>query len=332
MTGKVRALVMLLAVASLLFATLTLAARTQPISNLLGVVVAAGSPYAPFAALAGLILAALSRRTLLAIVAVLVLTATAAIQIPRYKFTRPSVSRFADVRVLSSNLRKGAAVPAPFVALAEENADVVAVSELTPEAVEGLSHAGIREAFPYSLLIPAPGAGGIGLWSRYPLDGVSPGNHRHFAIAAARLRIPSVHLEPLVASVHVFSPVASRRDTVDGWEISIADAKSVLDDFAAVADQAAVIIAGDFNSTPDMHQFRDLLTEGYLDAADQTGAGFIPTFPADSWLPPALEIDHILTRGATATSLSAVTVPGSDHRALLTTVRVPSVPQPSNEE
>jgi endonuclease/exonuclease/phosphatase (EEP) superfamily protein YafD len=80
-----------------------------------------------------------------------------------------------------------------------------------------------------------------------------------------------------------------------------------------------------------MRQFRDLLTNGYRDAAEQTGAAFIPTFPADSWLPPALEIDHVLTRGATVTSLTAVTVTGSDHRALLTTVHIPQIPQPANE-
>jgi endonuclease/exonuclease/phosphatase (EEP) superfamily protein YafD len=104
----------------------------------------------------------------------------------------------------------------------------------------------------------------------------------------------------------------------------------VLEDFASVAGQAGMIIAGDFNSTPDMQQFRDLLTNGYRDAADQTGAGFVPTFPSDSWLPPALEIDHVLTRGATATSLTAVTIAGSDHRGLLTTVRIPRIPQPTD--
>jgi endonuclease/exonuclease/phosphatase (EEP) superfamily protein YafD len=123
--------------------------------------------------------------------------------------------------------------------------------------------------------------------------------------------------------VHVSSPVSYQRDFVDGWQTSIADTKAVLDDFANVAGQAAMIVAGDFNSTPDMQQFRELLTNGYRDATDQTGAGFVPTFPADSWLPPALEIDHVLTRGATATSLTAATVAGSDHRAILASVRIP---------
>jgi endonuclease/exonuclease/phosphatase (EEP) superfamily protein YafD len=311
---------------------LTLLARSQPVSNLLGLVVSLGSPYSPIVALAGLLLAALSRRTFLAITAVLVLTATAAIQIPRYYFVRPTASQFADVRVLSSNLRLGQADPSSFVTLAKKNADVIAVSELTPKASVNFSRAGLDAAFPYSVLVPAPGAGGIGLWSRFPLDRVSPGRHRHFNIAAARIQLPGVRLHPLVTSVHVYSPVSDQRDSVDGWQISITDASEVLEDFAHVAGQAAVIVAGDFNSTPDMQQFRALLTNGYRDAADQTGAGFVPTFPADSWLPPALEIDHVLTRGATATSLTAVTIAGSDHRALLTTVRIPRIPQPTNDD
>ncbi|WP_431235192.1 endonuclease/exonuclease/phosphatase family protein [Mycolicibacterium psychrotolerans] len=331
MSGKLRVVVTALAIAVLAFAALTLVVRFRPISTLFGVAVAAAAPYAPFMALISLILSALSRRTSLTIFSVLMLTATTAIQIPRYSFTRPAMTQFADVRALSSNLRKGQADPAAFTKLAEDSADVVAVSELTPEAVEHFSQAGIDAAFPYSVLLPAPGAGGIGLWSRYPLDAVSPATRRSFTVVAARVRVPGVQAPPLIASVHVFSPVSYQRDSVDGWEDSIADAKAMLNEFAGIAGDAAVIVAGDFNSTPDMQQFRALLANGYRDATDQTGAGFVPTFPADSWLPPALEIDHVLTRRGTATSLTAVTIKGSDHRALLATVHIPKTPQPLND-
>jgi endonuclease/exonuclease/phosphatase (EEP) superfamily protein YafD len=123
------------------------------------------------------------------------------------------------------------------------------------------------------------------------------------------------------------SPVADESNTVDDWRSGIAATKAVLDGFAD-AGPAAVIIAGDFNSTPDMRQFRDLLTNGYRDAVEQTGAGFVPTFPADSWLPPALAIDHVLTRDCRATAVHAMEIAGSDHRALLATVQVPRRPGP----
>jgi len=88
----------------------------------------------------------------------------------------------------------------------------------------------------------------------------------------------------------------------------------------------AVIISGDYNSTPDMRQFRDLLTNGYRDAVEQTGSGYAPTFKADSWLPPVITIDHVLTRNAAASSIKTVKITGTDHRALLATIRVPLEP------
>ena len=103
----------------------------------------------------------------------------------------------------------------------------------------------------------------------------------------------------------------------------MAGAKAQLDNFALAAGPAAVIVGGDYNSTPDMRQFRDLLTNGYEDAVNQIGAGFAPTFKADSWLPPLITIDHLLTRNAQAASIKTVKITGTDHRALLATIRVP---------
>ncbi|MEI8082722.1 MAG: hypothetical protein WCI74_12845 [Actinomycetes bacterium] len=63
-----------------------------------------------------------------------------------------------------------------------------------------------------------------------------------------------------------------------------------------------------------MRQFRDLLTDGYRDAVEQTGSGLAPTFPADTWLPTVITIDHVLTRNAVASSIMAIHVAESDHR------------------
>ena len=104
----------------------------------------------------------------------------------------------------------------------------------------------------------------------------------------------------------------------------MAGAKAQLANFAADAGPGAVIIGGDYNSTPDMRQFRDLLTDGYRDAVEQLGAGFAPTFPSNRWYPPLITIDHILTRNAAASSIRTIEVLGSDHRALLATIEVPT--------
>jgi endonuclease/exonuclease/phosphatase (EEP) superfamily protein YafD len=328
LSGRLRVRLIALALVALLFSVATLVARALPLSNVFALVVAVGSPYVPLVALSGLALSALTRRILLSIVAVAVLAVTVAVQVPWYYFGRPAdVGQHADIRVLSSNLRKGEADASSFVGLAKANADVITVSELTPEEVGRFSQAGIEEVFPYSVLTPAPDAGGIGLYSRFPVTASPPAKHR--STVAARLRIPGVRFDPLVASVHVMSPVASDENSFGGWRIGITATKAELDDFAEAAGPAAVIVAGDFNSTPDMRQFRDLLTKGYRDAVEQTGAGFAPTFPSRSWHPPLITIDHVLTRQAAATSIRTVYIRGSDHRALLATVGVPLDPTAS---
>lgn len=319
-----------LAVATLLLALLALIARTQPISSIPGLILAVGSPYLSLAAFAGLLAAVSCRRFLLALAVGAVVAVTLAIQVSWYYIERPSkILAHHDIRVLSANLRFGEADPSFVVAFAEDNADVITVSELTAEEVQRLKEAGIDKSFPYAQLVPAEGAGGIGLWSRFPIRGLSAPRHRGVLFPAARLQVPGLRFEPLVASVHIYSPVAYDSDTVDTWRGEMSSAKVQLETFARTAGPAAVIIGGDYNSTPDMRQFRDLLTNGFRDAVEQTGSGFAPTFPSNTWYPPVITIDHVLTRNASASTVRTVEVPGSDHRALLVTVKVPIDPTAS---
>ncbi|AQA01860.1 endonuclease [Mycobacterium sp. MS1601] len=305
-----------------------LVVRHRPITNLVELVVAVGAPFLSLTAGAFLlVITVVTRRSVLALMAVCVLVVPLWAQASWYYVPRPvDVGQHVEIRVFSSNLRLGRAEAPAFVALVKEHADVVTVSELTPAAIERFTDAGIGEHFPYSLLAPSGGAGGIGLWSRYPVTAVDSGNPRDYTMAAARVQIPKVQTAPLIASLHVTSPVASRRDTVAQWQIGVSAVKAALSAFALTAGSGAVIVAGDFNSTPDMRQFRDLATNGYRDAVEQTGAGFAPTFPSRTWHPPLLTIDHILTRNAAASSIRTVYIPGSDHRALLGTISIPVNP------
>ena len=322
-----RALTTLTAALALAFSLIALVFRVQPVSTIPRLVLAVGATFVPLVAFIGLILAVLARRYLLAIVGVFLVTATVAIQVSWYYFGHtPKSAEHTDIRVLASNIRYGRADAPSFVGLARESADVVTVAELTPEAVERFSEAGMNKAFPYSLLNPAPNAGGVGMWSRYPITPYSAPGRRNVKMPAARIQIPGVENDPLIASVHVMSPVAGDENTIEDWAYGMAGAKAQLDNFAREAGPGAVIIGGDYNSTPDMRQFRDLLTNGYHDAVQQTGSGFAPTFKADSWLPPVITIDHILTRNAAASSIKTVKIKGSDHRALLATIKIPLNP------
>lgn len=326
-SGKPGSPLTVLAVAALAFCVVAIIARARPLSNNFTLVVVVASPYVPLVAALGLALSALCRNTFLSVVAIAVLTVTVAVQLPWYFFGRPlDIGDHATIRVLSSNLRKGLVDAPSFVGLATRSADVVTVSELTPDVVTRFYQAGITRAFPYSLLRPGPGASGIGMWSRFPLTARSPAKRPNAAIVAARLRLPHVKVDPLVASVHVTSPVAPESHPFVNWQNGIGAVKAALGEIAEALGPAAIIVAGDFNSTPDMRQFRDLLTGGYLDAVEQTGAGYGPTFPSDPWLPPLITIDHVLTRHAAADAVRTVSVSGSDHRSLLAIVAVPLDP------
>jgi endonuclease/exonuclease/phosphatase (EEP) superfamily protein YafD len=201
------------------------------------------------------------------------------------------------------------------------DADVLTVQELTPEAVRRLSTAGIKTAFPYQELDARPGAAGVGLYSRYPITDAGRIGGYQLTMVRARVRIPHVARDVSILSVHLDAPWPR---PVVGWQGDIAKFPSTLSDVAAAAGDGAVVVGGDFNSTIDMRQFRELLTNGYRDAARQAGSGLTVTYPANKWYPPLLGIDHILTRNATAVSTSTVELPGTDHRAFLATVMVPT--------
>lgn len=311
---------------ALVYVLLALAARSLPLTNLVALVLAASSPYLPAVALLALVVLALCGRKLLALAALAAMIVSVVVQVPwYYRGEATEIGAHTEIRVLSSNLRHGNVDADFFTDLANSSADVITVSELTPAAAQRLDTAGLDEQFPYSALRPGPASEGMGLWSRYPLT-VLPFSKYKNNFVAGRIRVPGVRHDPLVSSVHLMSPLAGGFNTFEHWRHRIVATKAEMVDYAATAGPAAVIVAGDFNSTVDMRQFRDLLGTGYQDAVRQIGAGFAPTFSPNRFIPPLITIDHVLTRNATATAIHTVSIPGTDHRALLATVAVPIDP------
>ncbi|MGE0219047.1 endonuclease/exonuclease/phosphatase family protein [Mycolicibacterium sp.] len=318
--GRVR---IWLAVLALAYATFTLILRQLPLSNNIALIVAVGSPYVAVVAVLALVLAVLERQVLVSVVAVAIVAVNVAIQVPWYYFGRPAeLGADVEIRVLSSNLRKGRADVPRFVALARANADVITLSELTPDWIRRFYATGIQSEFPYSMLVPAPGAGGFGMWSRYPLEVISP--LKGGSMIASRVDVPGVRSNPIVASVHIMNALTYYGRAFEEWRQGITAAKERMNALVEVAGSGSVIVVGDFNSTPDMRQFRDLLSNGYRDAVQETGAGFAPTFPSWPVIPPLITIDHLLTRNAAVLSIRTITIAGSDHRSLLATVGVPA--------
>jgi endonuclease/exonuclease/phosphatase (EEP) superfamily protein YafD len=300
-------------------ASCALASRYLPITNHVVLFTAAFSPYLMISAPISMAFLIVARRWSFAVVATCLTVTMLAVQIPLYISTDTAPIEGVAVRVVSANLRNGEAEPEYLVNLARKHADILALQELTPAEADRLSAAGLDRAFPYRWLDARWGAQGVGVWSRFPLDVTSRIAGYTFALVTAQLRVAGVSTNPTIVVVHLPGPWPP---PIESWRRDIDLLPATLREVAERTDSGCVIAAGDLNSTTDMRPFRALLRDGYRDAAEQSGAGIEPTFPADSRLPPLIAIDHILTRNCAASSLQTIKIPGSDHRGIVATVTI----------
>ncbi|AOS61189.1 endonuclease/exonuclease/phosphatase family protein [Actinoalloteichus hymeniacidonis] len=257
------------------------------------------------------------RRWAVALVAAVLTVIMAAVVIPRATPDARPFVQGESVRVLSLNMRYGSADPAVLVDLVRDRqVDVLSLQELTPAAVTALAEAGIESELPHQVIDPENGAPGSGLYSRHEAERIDaiPATHRQ---SAAAVTLPDGG-EFEIVSVHPLWPIGD--GTTDTWQRELASLPE-----ARSADPIRVL-AGDFNATLDHGPLRRLLNSGYQDAADQTGDGLRPTWPAGGTITaPPLTIDHVLVDNRCAVeSFDVLDVPGSDHRAVLAEFVVPS--------
>lgn len=222
-----------------------------------------------------------------------------------------------SIRVMQSNIMVGSADPQELVrTVREREVDVLTIQELTEPSVAALRAAGLEEVLPHSFLAPhATGGGGAGTYSRLPLSGGR--TVEGMALTNLAVDVDAGLARPLVLyDVH---PVPAYIAPAADWT---EDFDRLRDELDSAAAQDNVIVSGDFNATYAHRKFRDLRSGGYADAADQLGAGILPTYPTDKRYPAIVGIDHILTKGAQATSLERIDVAGSDHHGLLADIRL----------
>jgi endonuclease/exonuclease/phosphatase family metal-dependent hydrolase len=278
------------------------------------------TPYAALTSLIPLAVALALRRWAGAAAAALVTTAFAVAVLPRaFAGPRPGVTGGVPVTVMTSNIFVGSGDVRTIVDLVRRHhVDVLAVEELTPDAVRRLDDAGLRRALPHRDVDARPGASGTGLFSRLPLRRLKPYNSLNLngeprALVTvpgggAPLDIQAVHPPP---PIHGWTPI---------WTHMLGELPPPGRDAPALR-----VIMGDFNATLDHHQLRRLLGDGgYVDAADATGEGFRTTWPAGRRFPPELTIDHVLLDPSIrARDVTVNLVPRSDHRAVIADLLVP---------
>ncbi|MDT5201128.1 MAG: hypothetical protein QOH34_2650 [Mycobacterium sp.] len=323
----VRALLTVVGVAALAVAVAGVLARYVPLSNHVVMFAAALSPYLMTAAVVSVVLFVLGRRWMLALAATAAMIAGIAVELPLFTSERTDhVTGTVPLRVMTANLYFGQADATSLVATANASADVLAIQELTPESVQRLSAAGMDKSFPYRALDARPSANGTGLWSRFPITASKRIHDYKLAMVSARIRVDGVEFDPTVLVAHMSGPWPQ---PIDDWLRDMEHMQGTMRNLADSVGAGCAIAAGDFNSTPDMREFRSLLGDGYQDASEQAGAGFNRTYPADSRIPPIIAIDHVLTFQCTATSVETVGLPGSDHRGLVSRLEIPQSPKAS---
>ncbi|WP_415973345.1 endonuclease/exonuclease/phosphatase family protein [Rhodococcus sp. 077-4] len=243
-----------------------------------------------------------------------VLVVAAATQVPLHRRRFVSDSDQSNLTVLHTNIWLGQADLDALVALVEQHRpDVLTLVELTPQAEADL-RGRLVELLPHAYVSAAPGGDGTGIYSRFPLRDQQRHDGFVTELLSARVEMPG---RPLVFAVH---PVPPWPREPSEWVRELGLLRELLAKIPV--DDGPVVVAGDFNATQDHRRYRDLQDGRFVDAAVATGAGMLRTYPAHTWYPPVIAIDHVLVADMAVRSVDAVPIPGSDHRGIVARLQV----------
>ena len=267
--------------------------------------------------IAVLVAAAATRQRLLVLPLVVGLAAHSFVMLPYLPAAPPvPAGRKAPLGVLELNLNYGQANTGElFAEVDRRRPDVVVLAEVTKLNRQVFDGKAWRQRLPYRLGTaeadgnPATGsgeAGGTMILSRYPLKELDHARDTAFTNFAARVAFPD-HPFVLVAA-HPGNPEYG----IGRW----------LHDGQALAQLAVghtaepLVVAGDLNATAEHLTLRELKARAHL-SDTASGRGWHPTFPADTWYPALIQIDHVLVSSEfTTTAFDTFAVAGTDHRGL----------------
>jgi endonuclease/exonuclease/phosphatase (EEP) superfamily protein YafD len=215
------------------------------------------------------------------------------------------------MRILTLNLLHDGARPTEVLSLVRQlRVHVLCVQELSPAAEAALYRAGIKRLLPFQVRA----RGDAYETSVFAVGPVRP-TRAPGPWAAVRGRAkdgPAFEIH----SIHPVPPTSQ------------ADLRSWRGELRAIpsaGEGPLRIAAGDFNGTLDHREMRHVLDRGYVDAAEQAGAGLRPTWPVGRRIPPEITIDHVLAdERISVGDVSVHPVEGSDHRAVFAELFLPA--------
>lgn len=238
---------------------------------------------------------------------------------------QPSTTgRTVALRVMLVNAHQGRASAPDIVAAATAGTvDVLVITELSGALAHELAVAGLDRVVSAGW-VRLPGKDGVaddpragmGLWTRPDVTLTNPREVTGTQWPAVAIGATKDSATFTLISGHVATPAPSggRR-----W----ADDLTLLRESAQRAEGARVLLAN-LNATSWHADFRRFAQAGIQDAADMLGQGPRPSWP--TWSPLAvLPLDHAMVAGGVGvTSVETVVIGGSDHRALMAKLTLPT--------
>lgn len=195
--------------------------------------------------------------------------------------------------------------------------DFVVLSELTAGGWERLRETGWEGRFPHR--VGEPGEA----WTNESMMVFSPHPLEVLSVPATSDETFVLRVFTPVGPVTVFAVhVANPWDGFGTWRTDLA---TVRQEATARLDEDLVVV-GDFNAVREHQPMRQLLATGLADAAEQSGSGWLPTYPAQRLYggltgipyPSLIGIDHVLLGpGVVAESVDTFRIDGTDHQGLI---------------
>lgn len=236
-----------------------------------------------------------------------------ALLLPFYTDAPPTIAIGRELKIMFANvLCTNSRYEEVTQLLQTESPDILVLGEFTAVWDERLS--ALQPLYPHQIKLPRNNAFGIALYSRTPLTQLqSPLTDTPTPSIVAKVKLEG--REVTVIGTHTMPPVREpffrrRNEQLRG----ISEALS--------ATTGSAILLGDLNTTPWSPYYRELESKARLRGA-RRGYGLNSSWPAN-YTPWGIPIDHALvSAGISVKNFRTITIPGSDHDAIVASVVIP---------